>query len=123
MKPEVFLGWARDLLNRSEFGDEGVWPRTVAFLGRQGLESGLDLFWEQNHLPDMVATTRFTQLACLGEYLEDQETVGGVRTAWASLSRACHHHPYELSPTATELDISLTQAESLVGQLQNAALR
>jgi hypothetical protein len=23
--------------------------------------------------------------------------------AWAQLSRACHHHPYELVPTAAEL--------------------
>ena len=26
-----------------------------------------------------------------------------VSYAWAGLSRACHQHPYELSPTSTEL--------------------
>ena len=26
-----------------------------------------------------------------------------LHEAWGSLSRACHHHPYELAPTAGEL--------------------
>jgi len=26
-----------------------------------------------------------------------------LHEAWGSLSRACHHHPYELAPTTGEL--------------------
>lgn len=118
MKPEMFIGWARELLDHSDFGDEGVWPRTVAFLARQGLETGIDEFWDQIHLREMTSTTRFTQLACIGQYLDNDETVSGIRNAWGSLSRACHHHPYELAPTASELDVSLSQVEALLNRLR-----
>jgi hypothetical protein len=28
---------------------------------------------------------------------------GQLHSTWGALSRACHHHPYELAPTVEEL--------------------
>ena len=32
-----------------------------------------------------------------------EESAASTAAAWSDLSRACHHHPYELAPTANEL--------------------
>ena len=57
--------------------------------------------------PDMRA-----QLNCARIYLGP--TVGGeLSFAWYGLSRATHHHPYELDPTAEEL-------RSLIGLVERA---
>ncbi len=116
MTPQALLSAAIDVLGRSEFGLEGVWPRTAAFLGRQSLETALDAHWGRV-LPNMQYATRRTQLACLDQFISDRATVDGTRTAWSALSRACHHHPYELSPTAAELNLWLTKVGLLVDTL------
>lgn len=111
--------WARAVLNHPELGVVGAWPRAAALLGRQALEEGVDDFWRRN-LPTMKSASRTTQLACLDQYLADFDLVSGVRVAWAALSRACHHHAYELSPTAPELDHWLATVESLVERLERS---
>ena len=40
-----------------------------------------------------------------------------VRTAWAALGRACHHHPYELAPTAPEFEDWLHAVDELISRL------
>ena len=54
---------------------------------------------------------------CLREYVPDELA---ERTAflWATLSRACHHHPYELSPNADEIGGWIEEAESVVDDLE-----
>lgn len=111
--------WARAVLTHPELGVVGAWPRAAALLGRQALEEGIDDFWGRN-LPNMKRASRTTQLACLDQYLGDSDLVNGVRIAWAALSRACHHHAYELSPTAPELDHWLATVESLVERLDRS---
>lgn len=113
------VAWARAVLDHPELGVVGAWPRAAALLARQSLEEGLDRFWERN-VPPMTDASRATQLSCLDQYLKDRQLVDGVRTAWAALSRACHHHVYELAPTAPELDHWLTTVEGLVARLEQA---
>jgi hypothetical protein len=43
-----------------------------------------------------------TQLICLADAV-GITIAGTVSSTWASLSSACHLHPYELAPTAGEL--------------------
>ena len=45
--------------------------------------------------------------------------------AWTDLSRACHHHPYELAPTANELRDLLDIARRFAAEVarQTAAHR
>ena len=112
------LGHARSLVERQE-GSEGVWPRAAALLTRQVLEETLDGLWSKIH-PGMARASRATQLACLGLMITDAGLVADVRSAWASLSRACHHHHYELGPTAAELDRWILQTEHLVETLEQS---
>lgn len=111
----VTAALARAVLDHPAVRIEGAWPRAAAFLARQALEEALDRYWQRS--VDLRSATRRAQLACLPIYLKDDELVMGVRTAWATLSRATHHHIYELSPTAPELDVWLTTVESLAAAL------
>lgn len=92
---------------------EVVWPRAVALLTRQALEEALADLWRYPY-PGMEDASWSTQLACLDEVLDDDTLVGEIRMAWVWLSRACHHHHYELDPTAAELDRWIRQTERLV---------
>lgn len=102
MISRTLLDSAHQVIHRTDVGLEGVWPRAAALLGRQALEESLDAFWERT-LPGMTKANFATRLACLPQYLKDNEVADGVKVAWSALSRACHHHPYELPPTAHEL--------------------
>ena len=110
------LGYARSLVERQE-GSEGVWPRAAALLTRQVLEEALDRLWLAIH-PGVTRASRATHLTCLGLVIKDAALVADVRSAWASLSRACHHHHYELGPTAAELERWIRQTENLVDVLE-----
>ena len=98
-------------------GPAGVWPRAAALLSRQALEEGLDRLWE-NDRPGVAAAGRRTQMLCLGQVIEDEALAADVRAAWSSLSRACHHHHYELAPTAAELEGWIQQTEHLLAALE-----
>ncbi len=110
------IRYARRLIKRRE-GPEGVWPRAAALLTRQALEDSMDRLWEATY-PGAKSASRATQLACLGLMFADKRLVSDVRSAWASLSRACHHHHYELGPTAAELERWILQTEHLVDVLK-----
>ena len=112
------LGYARILIERPE-ASGGVWPRAAALLTRQALEDALDRLWQEIY-PGVQHANRATQLACLGLMVKDAGLVADVRSAWVSLSRACHHHHYELGPTAAELDRWIRQTEHLVETLQQS---
>jgi len=97
------LETARSLLRKPEARTAGLWPRAAALLARQALEMALDQYWKTKR-PGLELCTTHAQLLCLREYWEDKEEAGRIHLAWIALSRACHHHPYELAPTAEELD-------------------
>lgn len=110
------LRHARSLIKRQE-ASESVWPRASALLTRQVLEEALDRLWLALY-PGVASANRATQLACLGLVVTDVGLVADVRSAWSSLSRACHHHHYELGPTAAELEHWIRQTEHLVQLLE-----
>jgi len=101
--PVDVLAMARQVLDRASPDTAGLWPRAAALLGRQALEMAVDDYWRTRHLP-LDSCPTFAQLICLREYLGDDDLAGGVHHAWNALSRACHQHPYELPPTAAELN-------------------
>lgn len=84
-----------------------VWPRASALMARQSLEAALDEFW-QTRAPadarDCARTSTHAQLLCLRRYLDDGDLAGRVAWAWSGLSRACHHHAYDMPPSASELE-------------------
>jgi hypothetical protein len=94
--PADLLGMARQLLDRASPETAGLWPRAAALLGRQALEMAVDEFWAARRIP-LDSCPTHQQLICLREYLDDPVLAGPVHHAWNALSRACHHHPYELA--------------------------
>jgi hypothetical protein len=81
---------------------EGRWPRAVALLARQALETSLTDLWHKRGVKMGWATER-AQLLCVRPVLGDARLAADATLAWNSLSRACHAHPYDLPPTAVEL--------------------
>lgn len=110
------LALAEDLLRRPSAPTAGLWPRAAALLARQALEKVLDEFWQAQRVALDACPAR-QQLICLGAYLHDAELAGQVHQAWAALSRACHHHPYELAPTQAELQVLLSTVKELAGRV------
>ena len=112
------LSQARDLLKHTE-GLQGVWHRAAALLTRQVLEEAIDGVWD-DYYSDMKNTNRYTQLACLKQLARDNRIgVGSVisedaHSAWMALSRACHHHEYDLVPTVPEIELWISQVGQLV---------
>ena len=112
MTPEATLAAAQRLLDRKDAKTAGIWPRAAALLARQALEQGIEAYWRKRGVALDRLSTR-PQLICLSRYLGDKDLAGRAAHAWSSLTRACHHHPYELAPTAPELGSWL----SVVGEL------
>ena len=107
------LATARTLLRKPEARTAGLWPRAAALLARQALEMSLDQYWKGKR-PGLELCTTHAQLLCLRQYWPDKEEAGRIHMAWVTLSRACHHHPYELAPTAAELDTWFAVVEAMI---------
>lgn len=116
---ETLLGMAGDVLRDQTGAWEGAWARAVALLTRQALETALDELWNLRGVALGHVSTH-AQMLCLRSYLKDDSLAADVRYAWAALSRACHHHPYELAPTTHELDRWIATTAALVSRIQEA---
>jgi len=92
---------ARTLLNTKAADTPGLWPRASALLARQSLEVALKTYWTAVAPGTEKASTR-AQLLCLERYLSPAVARQGYQS-WTALSRASHHHAYELPPTRDEL--------------------
>lgn len=95
----------------------GSWARAAALLARQALEGALDELWDERGV-DLSAVSARAQLLCLRAYLKDDTLAAEVRYAWGALSRGCHHHPYELAPTADELARWIATVHALVHRIR-----
>jgi hypothetical protein len=100
--PADVLGMARQLLDRTSPETAGLWPRAAALLARQALETSVDAYWAERNMP-LDSCPTLQQLICLRQYVGDDGLAGRLHHTWHALSRACHHHPYELPPTVGEL--------------------
>jgi hypothetical protein len=116
MKPTELLDAARAMVNQPRPRTAGLWPRAAALLGRQALEEALDDLWSRK-APTIKKASTTCQLLCLPAFVSDQGLAGQTAHAWAALTHACHHHPYELSPTADELDRWLDVVDHLARHL------
>ena len=116
------LDMAHGLLRRADPATAGLWPRTSALLARQALEAGVTRLWEQRTL-DLQGCPIRAQLICLRTYLGAPDLAARAGHAWSALSRACHHHPYELAPTAAELDGWFSVVAELIQEVGASADR
>jgi hypothetical protein len=112
------LNTARALVERPGMGTRGLWPRASALLARQSLEVALKTYWSAV-APGAEEASMRAQLLCLERYLSP----GVARQAhqvWTALSRASHHHAYELQPTREELLSWIDTVGSVVTQTERA---
>jgi hypothetical protein len=86
--------------------------RTAALLGRCAFEQWLDeqsATWSDCAIREPTTTSKLVVLSVLrGVEVGEQ-----AKRVWNGLSRACHHHAYELQPSAVEVRHWLT----MLGQL------
>jgi hypothetical protein len=99
--PRELLTLADGLLSDPPPGLEGRWPVAAALLVRQALEGSLHDLWRAV-APGVEVASETTQLLCLGTQIEPR-LARRVGFTWSALSRASHHHAYELPPTSAEL--------------------
>jgi hypothetical protein len=96
------LDRAGDILEKPTASTASLWPKAAAVLARQALEQGLRERLSV-HVPGIERANVRVQLLCLLSFMEDSLVAQEVSLTWWALSRACHHHSYELAPTASEL--------------------
>ena len=110
---------ARELVERADPMTIGIWPRATALLTRQALEAALDTLWRRR-APGIELCSARAQFICLPSYLQDdRELAERASYAWFGLSRACHQHPYELSPTSSELLSWIGTVEELIVKVRS----
>ena len=114
--PSRLVDAARDLVRRPTAGTAGLWPRAAALLARRALEEALDDLWSRR-APGLERASARAQLACLPDYLGDRGLAWDIVFTWSALSNACHHHAYELGPTAAELERRLAAVDRLIEKL------
>ena len=112
-EPRELLALADGLLRRADPATAGLWPRASALLALAALEASVLRLWQRRAL-DLEGRSMRTQLICLRSYLEDAALAARAGHAWSALSRACHHHAYELGPTAGELQSWFSVVSELV---------
>lgn len=92
------------------------WPRCSVWLGRTALERAVRQVWLTRH--PGVEIHEMTTLLLAVSTIVDAATVRRVGALWDALSRAGHHHHYELTPTAVEIRTWLVEARALVTALE-----
>ncbi|MFI7080234.1 hypothetical protein ACIBO1_23320 [Micromonospora sp. NPDC049903] len=101
MSPHTYLHSAGELLLRPPASMRRCWQRGSACLTRLALEQGLRHYWNRV-APSVAGCPMRHQLLVLPTFA-GAEAASRARTAWHGLSRAMHHHTYELAPTVAEL--------------------
>ena len=116
LTPRELLSAADEVLSDDGPDLAGRWPLAAAILCRQALEGAMLQLWLAR-APGLQEATLRAQLLCLRDYV-DRDLAYLVDHAWSSLTHACHHHAYELPPTAAELGRWFETVEALVRAVQ-----
>jgi len=116
-EPRELLALAGALLGRADPQTRGLWPRAAAILALQALGASLERVWDRSDLA-FRGCPMATQLICLRTYLDDSRLATRAAHAAAALHRSCHHHPYELAPTVSELQAWLSVVGELVASVE-----
>ena len=95
------LSMAESVLDGSVQVPDGNSARAAAVLARQALEEIVDDRCAAV-APGLVRPSMRSRLIILTA-LDDADVGAGAQTAWDGLSRASHHHSYELQPAAGQV--------------------
>lgn len=94
------------VLNRGTRHDN----RMAAWLGRAACENAVRARLEARGVEVGRAAMR-SQLICLEAV--DPDSARKAESIWSQLSRACHHHAYDLAPTGAEVAGLLDEVATL----------
>lgn len=115
-EPSALAEAARAVVDDPGALPRATWPRVCALLGRQAVEAAVEHRLAAS-APGLERCSRATQLTCLPWYVDDPAAARRAHQTWAALSHACHHHAYDLAPTAGELRVWLDDVDRLVADL------
>jgi hypothetical protein len=118
--PERFDAVDR-LLDGTVTDADGLWSRATVWILRLALEQSVDELWLRV-APELARCPMRAQLLALRVFAGPQ-TAAEVATVWAALSRAAHHHDYELAPSVTELRRWREQTATIAAVLGRAGVR
>ena len=112
----VCLEIADRMLSGGIDGTRGVWPRACAWLLRYELEAAMDRYWQRVCPTIGQARAQRPKLLLLVHYAGPDV---GHRAGflWWALSRAGHHHSYQLGITPAELTRLRTELNDVVALL------
>lgn len=114
--PHRCLEAADQLLFTLVKGARGSWPRACAWLLRLALEAAMDDYWRRVH-PELVSLqARQPQFLVLDRYA-GRPLAARAAYVWWALSRAGHHHGYELGLTSAELGRLRQEVATIVADL------
>lgn len=97
----------------------GVWSRATAWILRLALEQAIDDLWDRT-APDLMRCPMRAQLLALRTYA-GPDTAAAVAALWSALSRAAHHHDYDLAPAVADLRRWREQTAALSVSLSKTA--
>ena len=110
----ALLDYADRLLD-GEFGLGARGPRTAALLARSVLEEWLDEQSASWSSPALGFATTRSKIVALGA-IRSPALGERTRRVWHALSRAVHHHAYELQPAASEIRHLVGEVRELQSQ-------
>jgi hypothetical protein len=122
MTTTAFLGTADQMLTTVIRGTRGAWPRACAWLLRHELEAAMDRFWQQVRPEIGQATAQRPKLLLLTHYAS-AELGNRASYLWWALSRAGHHHCYEVGITVGELTRLRTELLIVIALLDASATK
>ena len=101
MNDTTLLNQAQSILD----GDAPQRSRMASWLARSALEEAVRNRLERRGMHAGTASMR-SLLSCFEvAYLDDPALVDSAQHAWAGLSNTCHHHAFQLTPTAAETQL------------------
>ena len=100
--PETLIATGRRFIDTDAWHLSYWWSRAAAMMARQAMELSLEQFWSA-HAPGARQASGRAQFLALHALDVPAAVVAEGHVTWSALSRACHHHPYDLSPTRNEL--------------------
>jgi hypothetical protein len=107
------VGLANRILDGTVKVPGGRSARAAAVVARQALEESVDQRCAE--LIDGMQRASMRSTIILLRQLDDPVVGHKAQAAWAGLSNACHHHAYELQPTAAEVRSLLKLVAEIAG--------
>lgn len=118
MSAQSLLAQADAALTGSTGLPKGTRARVAAWYARGALEDVTIELLTGRLTSDPRALTMASRLACLRVLRPELSDAAGH--AWWALSRVCHQHAFELTPTAAEVTHLIAQVTSLAAAVSEA---